>query len=489
MATKAIKFKDSNHVYLPVTNSKLVQYGSISVKQAIDDLVTVEQALLNDIQNTAGELVVSDSASSTSNTATVGSNPYVNLISYDGDTVLSSLALEGNGLTVSYANNKLTFTTAAANNGKLIVSDGENSLTIFSADESTNKTFNVIGGTQITSAVSTVESVPTVTISHEAITTTVVNRPTIADQLDEHHFDLSYVKEIAIADNGHVSSYELGIIRFGEGAKAVHGTVAADNTGYVTGDDVNTAINGVLTNLASALKYQGMINSVSDVPQNPQLGDTYFIGSAMTIGGNVCEQGDMAVYDGESWDIVNANWTAQDGTSTLVVGASTATTLATIGGVAVDAQISGLSITDKNPTTPVAGTITNSKFTAITAVEAKEGGFTYVNTEYTLPADINTAATWATAVSGNNNAAQINVGINDTVSNATNVKVVGSGSAKISVNADTDTITVFAPVVTPSEDLQYDTFTLDNLEEFTLSLTADETNKPIVTAVAVSANS
>ena len=88
MATKAIKFKDSNHVYLPVTNSKLVQYGSISVKQAIDDIATVEQALLNGINNTGGKLVVSDSASSTSNSASVGSNPYVNLISYDGDTVL-----------------------------------------------------------------------------------------------------------------------------------------------------------------------------------------------------------------------------------------------------------------------------------------------------------------------------------------------------------------------------------------------------------------
>ncbi len=482
MATKAIKFKDSSNVYLPVTNSKLVQYGSTSVKQAIDDLVTVEQALLNDIQNTAGKLVVSDSASSTTNTATVSSNPYVNLISYDGDTVLSSLALEGSGLTVSYANNKLTFTTAAANNGELIVSDGTNSLSIFSADESTNKTFNVIGGTQITSAVSTVDNVPTVTIGHAEITTTVVNRPTMANTADEHHFDLSYVKEIATAANGHVSSYELGIIRFGEGANAVHGAVEANNTGYVTGGDVQTAI----ADIAKALKYQGVINEAA-FPSNPSSGDTYFFASPQNIEGTQYETGDMAIFNGTDWDVVNANWTAVGGNSQLTVGGSLVT-LATIGGITVDAQISGLSITDKNQTSPVAGTVSaDRKFTALTAVEATQGGFTYVNTEYTLHADVNTAAIWATTNATNR--AEFNVGINESDSNASKVTIAGSGSLTVSTDTTTDTVTLFAPVVTPSADLQYDTFTLNGLEDFTLSLTADETNKPIVTAVAVSANS
>ena len=111
---------------------------------------------------------------------------------------------------------------------------------------------------------------------------------------------------------------------------ASYTTVTVPTTHYV-----NTKV----ADMAKALKYQGTISAgATAFPTGAQKGDVYVFAGASTINKVNYEKGDMAIYDGTEWTVVNANWTASDGSSSVTVGGSKIT-LASIGGVNIDIQV------------------------------------------------------------------------------------------------------------------------------------------------------
>ncbi len=100
-------------------------------------------------------------------------------------------------------------------------------------------------------------------------------------------------------------------------------------------------VNGKVTGL---FEFKDSISSNAEVPAVHEVGDTYRINIPGEYAGKTCEKGDMLVCiaDGstannEDWTVLQQNWTAVDGSSTLKWGETT--TLATIGGVTIDATL------------------------------------------------------------------------------------------------------------------------------------------------------
>lgn len=98
---------------------------------------------------------------------------------------------------------------------------------------------------------------------------------------------------------------------------------------------VDNAIENGIKDLGSVLEFKGSVNSSADVPtaSDTTKGDVYLVSTAF---GNY-EVGDLLICNGTQWIAVNANWTATDGIAQLDWGQTT--TLATIGGVNIDATL------------------------------------------------------------------------------------------------------------------------------------------------------
>lgn len=128
---------------------------------------------------------------------------------------------------------------------------------------------------------------------------------------------------------------------------------------------VNSAISDVnssLAELGNALTFKGTIGpdgsgaTVSALPATHKVGDTYQVkANGLTLNGEPLQAGDMVVCvtagttaSETHWNAVNSNWTATDGTSQLAWG--TAVTLATVGGVTIDAKLPANPNTDTKVT-------------------------------------------------------------------------------------------------------------------------------------------
>lgn len=159
-----------------------------------------------------------------------------------------------------------------------------------------------------------------------------------------------------IAYSGHVHTLEMS-------DNTVSSITSFDNLAYVVtkiGNDTainigtNTAsvdyytylmptkeyVDSAIHDLGSALKYKGTIAAgTTSWPTPAEVGDVYYFAGTCTIEGETYESGDMAMYNGSSWSVVNANWTAQAGTSTVAVNSGSETTLATVGGVDIKVQV------------------------------------------------------------------------------------------------------------------------------------------------------
>ena len=93
---------------------------------------------------------------------------------------------------------------------------------------------------------------------------------------------------------------------------------------------VDSAIENGVKSLGDVLEFK---DSVTSLPATAEKGDVYLVSAAF----DSYEVGDLLIYDGSKWVAVNANWTATDGTAQLEWGKTT--TLATIGGVTIDATL------------------------------------------------------------------------------------------------------------------------------------------------------
>jgi len=108
---------------------------------------------------------------------------------------------------------------------------------------------------------------------------------------------------------------------------------------------VTSVVNAAVADLAKALKYESVVTSESGLASSAK-GAVYFANGAFTLSAaksstgtpQTLEKGDMLIGDGTGkFGVVNANWTAVDGSSALQWGQTV--TLATIGGKTIDAQL------------------------------------------------------------------------------------------------------------------------------------------------------
>lgn len=98
---------------------------------------------------------------------------------------------------------------------------------------------------------------------------------------------------------------------------------------------IDAAVENGIKDLGSVLEFKGSVNSAADVPtaSDTTKGDVYLVSTAF----DNYEIGDLLICNGTQWIAVNANWTATDGNAQLEWGQTT--TLATIGGVNIDATL------------------------------------------------------------------------------------------------------------------------------------------------------
>ena len=98
------------------------------------------------------------------------------------------------------------------------------------------------------------------------------------------------------------NTYEIVDTRFGNTS-----TPSINNSPVATQQDIATA-------LSSAMSYKGPAASASDLPSSGQTkGDTYIASGSFTVSGQSATPGDMIIWNGSSWDVIDLN---QSGTIT-----------------------------------------------------------------------------------------------------------------------------------------------------------------------------
>lgn len=160
--------------------------------------------------------------------------------------------------------------------------------------------------------------------------------------------DLHIGDEISLDDNTTLYINDAGgnvIAKFDASGLNV-GDLFLNNQHVATEEYVNGKVTGLF-------EFKGSISSNAEVPAVHEVGDTYRITVNGEYAGKTCEEGDMLVCivngstaNNKDWTVLQQNWTAVDGSSTLKWGE--AVTLATIGGVTIDAKLPAISsITSK----------------------------------------------------------------------------------------------------------------------------------------------
>lgn len=112
---------------------------------------------------------------------------------------------------------------------------------------------------------------------------------------------------------------------------------------FVQGQTVATE-EYVKDKVTGLFEFKGSISSDSEVPTIHEIGDAYRISKAGTYAGQTCEMGDMLVCiangttaNNADWTVMQQNWSAVDGKSDLAW--NTSVTLATIGGIDINAKL------------------------------------------------------------------------------------------------------------------------------------------------------
>ena len=134
-----------------------------------------------------------------------------------------------------------------------------------------------------------------------------------------------------------------GNITLGSAAsKLVDTSITASNKDSLnvpTTKAVYDYIDTSVADLASALKFEGVVDATHALPSSGQgKGDVYVVKATGTYAGQACEVGDFIVWDGEAWQILTAENQVTNNDVTLTTGAKT--TIATVDGVDITANIS-----------------------------------------------------------------------------------------------------------------------------------------------------
>lgn len=393
MATKIIKFNNGTDTYAPVTLASAVQYNTgagapMSVQDAIG---TVAQSLI-DVANNANGSYMSVSGAT---------DPTVKILTPNG-TEKSSYQFKGSGsgtgastgqVTVSYANGVITFGATYNNYYNKIIDKGLSGYQIASITATGTGSSTAIHVPQATSShlgvvklgytdankgyalkldkdgkgyvnVPWTDTVPNYSNTYapkshvdSKASTTAYGHVIVDSALNDTSENPVQNKAINKALGGKANSTHTHNITWSGTNYAPDDSVSTVNVltyfnssstslendgtaSYITVTVPTTHyVNTRVADMAKALKYQGTISAgATAFPTGAQKGDVYVFAGASTINSVTYEKGDMAIYDGTEWTVVNANWTASDGSSSVKVGGSKVT-LATIGGVAIDIQV------------------------------------------------------------------------------------------------------------------------------------------------------
>lgn len=81
----------------------------------------------------------------------------------------------------------------------------------------------------------------------------------------------------------------------------------ADDTSLADTWAVKKFVEDKLGDLANAMVFRGGVNSESELPSDAKTGDTYVALQAMTVGGKKIDAGDLFIWNGESWIVVERN--------------------------------------------------------------------------------------------------------------------------------------------------------------------------------------
>ena len=349
MATKIIKFHDNNTTYVPVTLASAVQYsysgGVMSVQDAIG---TIASSVVTSTSS------ISDNITNLQTAYTNHTNTKVDF-SYDSGNVTlsgahgaSTKTIKAEGLTYikSSGNDIIIGTSATSNTGTVTkvstagaITGGDITTTgtiehVKQGPSSSDNTLVQQNEASATLSEGKTFKIAQLTINEyghvTAATDVTYTMPSeFTAKAHDHTMTLSGTKVTAAQTDNLV-----------EVIKTLPGTLTTASANSYTTYVVPTKeyVDTKVADMSKALKYQGTISAGStSFPSGAQKGDVYVFAGECTIGTETYEKGDMAVYDGSNWTVVNANWTASDGTAQLNWGQTT--TLAEIGGVTIDATM------------------------------------------------------------------------------------------------------------------------------------------------------
>jgi len=235
---------------------------------------------------------------------------------------------------------------------------GVYTITYIDSTDNTVKTIDVVTSTQISSLISS------------AISTAIGNLDTqsnvvIASQSGDVITLTKAVKE----EDGIISAVggENSTIALGTAATKDYQADAIPTTGTVTSNDlvsaaqVATYVESKMTGIVGAMVYRGTIGSqesgatVQTLPNNASKGDVYVVKTDGTYASEACEVGDMIIYNGTTWDVVNGENQVTNSAATLSLGAGSATTIATVDGTDITLQIGTLTVSDTGTGNVVSG--------------------------------------------------------------------------------------------------------------------------------------
>lgn len=201
--------------------------------------------------------------------------------------------------------------------------------------------------------------------------------------------------------------------------------VKGDAKGHVVSQDrvkvpTKAYVDGLIADLGTALQFKGTIGkggTITTLPNSHKVGDTYLVKTAGSYARQTCDVGDMIICvatgttaSNDDWQVIQGNWTAVDGTDTLAWGNTV--TLATIGGVTIDATLPANPNTDTKvtsvanhyePTEDASSQIDAASGKYVSGIKRDAAGHVTGITEGTLPTDTDTGAT-SVEVTGDGNA-------------------------------------------------------------------------------------
>ena len=164
------------------------------------------------------------------------------------------------------------------------------------------------------------------------------------DGMDGSHTVTAGIVNYSGNTTGAVATKEMVIKGATESDGIISTNSNADATLYFTKNVTDTdplVVKSDIGSLAGAMHFKDTVDGTTkNLPSSGQeAGDVYIVSVAGTYASQACEVGDMIIWNGTDWTIVTGENQVTDSGATITAGAGSATTLATVDGVDITAQV------------------------------------------------------------------------------------------------------------------------------------------------------